>query len=175
MKKILQISLLLVLVFMFIILWSGCEQEEEIGKLDRSQIDILSKGDIVEAGDLTWTVIESEYIGSLIIDDENSSSLETKVGRFLSLRFKVMNNSQEPRSIYDLKVIDSQGNQYSICIEAYGYTGTEEACVLEELLPGIERTFTATYDVPLDAVDLIMEVTDLEYPPKNLAYIDLGL
>ena len=30
-------------------------------------------------------------------------------------------------------------------------------------------------DVPLDAVDLLIEVTDLKYPPDDIAYIDLGL
>lgn len=175
MKKIARIGLFLILILIFTGVWSGCEQKVEVNKLDRSQINIFSKGDIVETGDISWTLVESEYLGSLIVNNENLGSLETKVGRFLSLSFKVVNNSQEPRSIYDLKVIDSHGNQFSVCIEAYGYYGAEEACVLVELLPGIERTLIATYDVPLDSVDLVLEVTDLEYPSKNLAYIDLGL
>lgn len=175
MKKITVIFLIFILALFLAGVWSGCKQEDEKGMLDRSKITVSDKGDAVQAGEVTWTLIESEYLGSLIVNDEDSGSLETESGRFLSLRFKVINNSDEPRSIIDVKIIDSNGEEYPICIDAYGYIAVEEACVLEELLPGIERTFTATYDVPLDAVDLLMEVTDLKYPPEDMAYIDLGL
>ncbi len=175
MKKVFQFSFIVVLVVLLGLASFSCKPAQEGEKFDRSGIDISRPDEEVNAGDITWNLLEAEYLGPLIIHEDAGGTLETSVGRFLAIRFTAVNNGSESRFIYDLKAIDSNGNKYSVCIEAYGYIGAEEACVLEELLPGIERTFAATYDVPLNAVDLILEVTDLRFPAENSAYIDLGL
>ena len=72
-------------------------------------------------------------------------------------------------------MIDSKGREFSICATAYGYLGTDDACLLVDVYPLAKQTFFASFDVPLDSVDLILEVSDLESPSGEKAYIDLGI
>ena len=142
---------------------------------DRSEISSLPVDEIVSIGDITWEVDEVEYLGSQIPSSPDGLALETVYGRFIGIEFTVENTGQEPKIIIDLKVIDSKGREFPICAEAYGFLGAEDACLLVEIYPGVSQTFFATFDVPLDSVDLILEVSDLGTPPEEQAYIDLGI
>ncbi len=176
MKKINVILLITVLIIIFSISVTACKTTNlEQKPFDRSKISTLSKDKEVKVGDIIWKVEKVEYLGSQIPSETGSGALETRFGRFLGVEFSAENVGQDTRTIIDLKVIDSKGREFPICAAAYSYLGIEDACLLVDLYPEVEQTFFATFDVPLDCVNLILEVSDLGTPPERMAYIDLDI
>ncbi|GAI99708.1 unnamed protein product, partial [marine sediment metagenome] len=58
--------------------------------------------------------------------------------------------------------------------ESFGYIEEEEELfLLENINPGMERTYTVVYEVPKDSKDFILEITNLEWA-SDKAYISLG-
>jgi hypothetical protein len=175
MKKIVLISafifIIAVLSISFISCQSGVIKQDPF---DRSKITKLPVDENVTVGDITWDIIDVEYLGSEIPSTQGLI-LEPTYGRFVAVDFTVENAGNEVRTIINLIVIDSQGREFPICAEAYGYLGTDDACLLVDVAPGTTQNFYATFDVPLDSVDLLLEVSDLGAPPDEKAYIDLGL
>ena len=143
---------------------------------DRSAISIIFEDKDVKVGDVIWKVESTEVIGSQITDDLGGI-LETRFGRFIKVEFTTENVSEDIKTIIDLKVIDSKGREFPICAEAYSYGigGVDDACLLVDVYPGNKENFIANFDIPLDSVDLILEVSDLNAPPDEKAYIDLGI
>ena len=149
---------------------TGLEQK----LFDRSKISTSAIDKKVTVGDIIWKVDNAEYLGSQIPSD-TGDILEATYGRFIGIEFNVENTGQDIRTIIDLKVIDSKGREFPICAAAYGFLGTSEACLLVDVYPETNQTFFASFDVPLDSVDLILEVSDLGTPPEEKEYIDLGI
>jgi len=81
----------------------------------------------------------------------------------------------DTRQLFDIKVVDDNGEYYSVCTEAYGYFTAPAVCTVQDILVDVRQEYDASFDVPLDSVDLILEVTDLRIPPGEKKYIDLGL
>ncbi len=176
MKKAYVILFIAVLVIVSMVSVTACKTVSlEQKPFDRSKISTLSKDKEVKVGDIIWKVDNVEYLGSQIPSDTGSGFLETKYGRFIGVKFTAENVGQDIRTIIDLQVIDSKGREFPICAAAYGYLGVVEACLLVDLFPEVKQTFFASFDVPLDAVDLILEVSDLGAPPEEKVYIDLGI
>jgi hypothetical protein len=174
MKKIFPILILFTAVFLAGSLFA-CQNNNdlELGTIDRSQLNIV-RDDEVTVGNIHWKLLDVEEIGPQIVGEYGT--LQSVEGRFIYIEFMLENAGQDILQLYDLKVIDSKGRIYSICNEAYGYLSPgPPACVLQEIYPDIERTFNASFDIPLDSVDLILEFTDLKVPPRERVYIDMGL
>ena len=129
----------------------------------------------LKVGDIIWKVENVEYLGPQILSNSGDGFLESKFGRFIGIEFSAENTGQDIRTIIDLKVIDSQGREFPICAAAYGYLGIGSACLLVDIYPESRQTFFASFDVPLDSVDLILEVSGLGSLPVETAYIDLGI
>ncbi len=176
MKKAYVILIVAVLVIVSVVSVTACKTASLKQKpFDRSKISTLSKDEEVKVGDIIWQVENVKYLGSQIPNNDGSGILKAKYGRFISVEFSAENVGQDIRTIIDLKVIDSKGREFPICAAAYGYLGVEGACLLVDLYPEVKQTFFASFDVPLDAVDLILEVSDLGAPPEEEVYIDLGI
>ncbi len=169
---ILLITLIIIILSTSVIACNNTGLEQKL--FDRSKISRSSIDKEVTVGDIIWKVENAEYLGSQIPSD-TGYSLESVYGRFIGIEFNVENIGQDIRTIIDLKVIDSRGREFPICAAAYGYLGTDEACLLVDIYPEVKQTFFASFDVPLDSVDLILEVSDLGFPPGEKAYIDLGI
>ena len=64
-------------------------------------------------------------------------------------------NSDEPRSIFDVKVIDSNWEEYSICLGAYGYIVVENLCA-RGAAPGIKNPLNLKAKRVIIECDLIL-------------------
>jgi hypothetical protein len=148
--------------------------EYTVERIQRSAVTPVPKSEKVTTGKVTWKILFVEEVGPILEQSYTGSTLETK-GKFITIRFKVVNHSDDLKFIYDLRLIDDKGRTYPICVAAYAYLGATEACMLAEVLPKIERSFTMSHDVPKNANDLWLEVTDLNVPPNAKMYIDLGI
>lgn len=177
MKKIIMGLIVLTVSAFLILILSGCQdnysRDREIGSVDRSSLNIVRKNEVT-VGDIHWQLLKAELVGP-IISNEFGASLESLEGRFIFIEFSVENVGEDIRQLLDLKVIDDKGRVYSICNEAYGYFAAPAACTLQDIFPETKQTFNASFDVPVDSVDLILEITDLKIPPQERVYIDLGL
>ena len=145
-----------------------------VATFDLSGVKTAEIGSEVTAGDIVWKVLNVEDQGSGIVSVDNYT-LDAVHGKFIILEFMIKNNSGEGRILYDLNVIDNKGRVYAMCLPAYAYFGSEKACALVEIIPGVDLTYEAPFDVSPDSEDLILEVTDLLNPPAVKAYIDLGI
>jgi len=178
MKKTLSIIIIATISLALLFISAGCRYEAtytEEGIVDRSEIEVVS-GDTAKAGDISWELIDVEDLGTEI-QDEAGAVLTPVRGKFVFVSFSVQNSSDEGRTLYDMKVIDSKGRVYSICTEAYGYFSSNySACTLANIPPGGNPLFfSASFDINLDSEELVLEVTDLLKPPQQKAYIDLGI
>ena len=178
MKKMSILLAIIILALSVSLSFIGCEYETgsaEPGFVDRSKIQI-QEGRTAQTGDVKWELLESEDLGNQIESDAGAVLKPTR-GKFIFVSFSVENTGTETKTLLDSKVIDDKGRIYSICNEAYGYyTSTYSACTLAPIPPASgEQKFSATFDVDPDSKDLVLEVTDLEIPPDEKAYIDLGL
>ncbi len=175
MKKkyiILLIALIIIVLSISVIACKTTGLEQKL--FDRSKISTSSVDKKIIVGDIIWKVENAEYLGPQITGDAGDI-LEAIYGRFIGVEFSVENTGQDIRTIIDLKVIDSKGREFPICAAAYGFLGTSEACLLVDMYPEVKQTFFASFDIPLDSIDLILEVSDLDSPSGKKAYIDLGL
>jgi hypothetical protein len=146
---------------------------EPIGTFDVSKIDAVSKDTAVTTGEIVWQIKNAEDLGTNIVSTD--AVFEARVGKIIQLDFEIINNSEEERILYDLNLIDNRGRVFSICLPAYGTFGSEKACALQTIIPGINYEFLAPFDIATDSEGLILEVTDLKFPAEETAYIDLGI
>jgi len=177
MKKYIFLFMVPVLAVLFLI--NGCQQNiaetGSVPEVDISNVEKLTVGQEAVAGDIIWVINETTDLGTLLIDDGSDAFLETEYGKFIGITFTVENTGQEPRVLYDLTAIDDKGNSYSICLPAFAFFSPEQACTLQEIIPGTEHTYSATFDVDTDVKELVLVLTDLNIPPQNIVYIDLDL
>ncbi len=174
-----KIILIFLIFFLTMLALAGCRgsaspQEEAV---DISEIEARDVGEEVVTDGIKWKVTEVENLGSQLLAPDNLYALEAEEGKFINITFTVSNNSDEEKQIFDLRVIDDKGRTFTICVEAYSVLspGGADACTLARVLPNTERTFNTTFDVETDSEKLVLEVTDLDLPPEQKEYIDLGI
>ncbi|MCE5329503.1 DUF4352 domain-containing protein [bacterium] len=176
MKKIFVLMVIIILIISMGISVSACKNTiSESSLFDRSKVTIQNVKQ-VKTGDINWNLLSVDDLGTQISNDAGAIYPAT-TGKFIFVSFSVENIGTDTRTLYDLKVIDDKGRIYSICNQAYGYLGPNySACSLVDIIPDTKpQEFSATFDVNLDSKGLILEFTDLLTPPKEMAYVDLGL
>jgi len=151
---------------------AGCGQQSN-ADIDRSAIKI-SSSDTVTVGDIEWELLEAEDLGPSLTSP-SGETYGSKEGKLVKIAFAATNMGDEIKQIFDMKLVDADGNYYSVCTEAYAYYTNPEVCTVQDVMPGTRMTFEATFDITSDASDLILEVTDLETPPVEKGYMDLGI
>lgn len=175
MKNKILIPIILLTVVLFA---AGCSSAAagNPDTIDVSMIETSKVGEEVAAGDVVWKVTKVENLGDQI-QSEGIYTLASEEGNFINIDFEVSNTGSETKQIFDLKVVDDQGQTFRICIEAYGILGpyTNDACTLATINPGEKRTFNTTFDTVAGFDMLVLEVTNLELPAEVIKYIDLGL
>jgi len=183
MLKHLKILSIMFLAAMLILLIFSCRTDDTdyyyiTDNLKRSELDIIYDQDTVTVDGVTWEILEAEDRGALL-KNQYGGELETIEGRFIYLAFTIENNSDVEKALYDLRIVDDKGRVYTIANEAYGYMDSTTAGPRTvgglALVPDEKREFNAVFDVPVDAVDLLIECTDLGFPPAEKVYIDLGV
>lgn len=185
MKKY-NIPLMTVMVIIGVMLVFGCsrpvpadvsEVQAEVSPeevIDISGIEPLPMDQPVTVEDITWEIVNVEDLGTSVTT-ESGSIIDAVRGKFITLEFKVENKGEETATIYDLKVIDDQGRVFNICLPAYEYYTSVQACPLVEIIPEVDYDFVAPFDVAPDSEGLILEVTNLDNTDRQSEYIDLGI
>jgi len=165
------ISIFILLLFFCIIL--ACTGSSQVIKGTKN--NPWSRDDLVRVGKVEWKILEVEDLGSVLessnmfIDDKKTS------GKFILVRFIVKNLDSDMKTMTDLTVVDNRDREFETFSESSFYIEDEEELfLLDNINPGISKTYTLIYEIPEDANELMLEVTSLEFAGDR-EYIDLGL
>jgi len=150
------------------------EEVAPVDIVDVEGLDVKPMDQSLTVEDIVWQVISVEDLGTSVTTD-TGSIIDAVRGKFISLEFMVENKGEDTAIIYDLKVIDDKGRVFSICLPAYEYFTSVQACPLVEVVPEVDYEFLAPFDVAPDSEGLILEVTNLDNQDRQAAYIDLGI
>jgi hypothetical protein len=135
-------------------------------------------GDRVEMDESTWVVVDAKDLGKninatseLFADEKKHTS-----GRFIQIHYKVTNTGKKQEMLLDPpKLVDNKSREFGAMESESEYIpdGTKTA-ILETLQPSMEKHFYTIVEVPADAVDLKVQLTDLGFGgDKETVDIDL--
>ena len=147
----------------------------EGGLLDQVESDTGDDSEVVEAmyddrmiNDVHWTVIEADYLGEVLPDGTESEN-----GELVGVVYQIENLTGAPITLIDLEVADGDDNIYSYSLEMSGTL--EDGCSNIAIEPEMPLTCTAIFDVPLDATDLHVVLTDFNMLGGAEEKLDLEL
>ncbi len=191
--------LVLVLIFGFALACNGCEPstkevskviEEAVVEEPAEEIEEVEAIEEPEIGskenpcsinesitinnEVNWKILSAEDLGDTLEAIDRWSDDKTTTGKFIKVRFTVENIGKEMKTITDLRLFDDEDREFTTYLETFGYIEDEEELfIADNINPGLERTYTAIYEVPTDSKNFILEVTNLEFM-SDKAYISLG-
>ncbi|MBA7580376.1 hypothetical protein ES708_22267 [subsurface metagenome] len=147
------------------------KEEPEIG----SKENPYSAGESITINDeVNWKILSAKDLGDTLEAIDRWSDDKTTIGKFIKVRFTVKNIGKEMKTITDLRLFDNEDREFVTYDGSFGYIEEEEELfLLENINPGLERTYTVVYEVPADSKDFILEITNLEFM-SDKAYISLG-
>jgi len=147
------------------------KEEAEVGSKDNPYSINES---ITINNEVNWKILSAKDLGDTLEAIDRWSDDKTTTGKFIKVRFTVKNVGKEMKTITDLRLFDNEDREFTIYSESFGYIEDEEELfLLDNINPGLERTYTVVYEVPADSKDFILEITNLEFM-SDKAYISLG-
>jgi hypothetical protein len=112
-------------------------------------------GDTVKFKDSEWVVIEARDLGQKLRGGNFSEPKNTE-GKFIYIRFKVTNTTNEEEAIlFTPGIKDSKGRKYEEMDDTALYLkDNEESMTLEQLPASLPKTFSSIFEVPTDATGI---------------------
>ena len=176
----------LIVLFIVVIIPKGEKNPENGTPNNNNQQEEVTEGSIgkpypkdqkVTVGEVDWQIVSAENIGS-VIDSGNQFIDDCKAdsGSFVKLVVKVKNNRKDLFSITDLTLVDNQERRFVTSSEVFSCVD-DTIFLLDNINPGIEKTFTAIYEIPEGTTGLMLEVnsTGSLFSGETNKYISLGL
>jgi hypothetical protein len=153
------------------------ELEETTETEEVEEAEFFEIGDVVTVGDIDWEVLSAANIGTTI-SSENMfiDDCVTNSGEFIDVVVKVTNNRDEMYTITGVRVEDNQGRRFTESSDAYMCVD-DSVFLLENINPGISKTFRGIFEVPADAegLALVVDSTGSVFSGETIKYISLGL
>lgn len=174
----------LVIIFIGIIIPKG-EKNADDATPNKNQEEVVEgsvgkpypKDQKVTVGEIDWQIVSVENIGS-VIDSGNQFIDDCKAdsGSFVKLVVKVKNNRKDLFSITDLTLVDNQERRFVTSSDVFSCVD-DTLFLLDNINPGIEKSFTAIYEIPEGTTGLMLEVnsTGSLFSGETNKYISLGL
>lgn len=123
-------------------------------------VSTVTTGEVVTLDDIEWTLIGAENLGDALqwlLQDVTTD------GRFIAVTYEVRNNTDDPISLRDLSLVDSEGRLYEPSSMASQTVEENDRCSsFESINPGLKRHCVTIYDVPADTSGFQVEFTNLE-------------
>lgn len=175
----------IIVIFIAIIIPKGNSPEKEDIQVQPSKKEENLKGskekpynkdEVITVGDVEWKIVSAENIGSVIKSgNQFIEDCKTDSGSYVKLIVSVKNNRKEMFSIMNLNIFDDQDRKYitssdvSMCVK-------DTLFILDNINPGIEKSYTAIYEIPADAKNLKLELdsTGSLFSGEKNKYISLG-
>lgn len=133
-------------------------------------------GEAITVNNVQWTVTEAKNLGSTLKSNYGAygDDCVADSGTFVKVTVKVKNNASDMVSVMDLNVYDSQKREFVTSSDVYSCV-EDELFILDNINPGIEKTFVAVYEIPTGATGLKLKVGDLDLFTDGYKYVSLGL
>lgn len=175
----------LVVIFIAIIFPKGEKNADDATPNNNQQEEVVEgsigkpypKDQKVTVGEIDWQIVSVENIGS-VIDSGNQFIDDCKAdsGSFVKLVVKVKNNRKDLFSITDLTLVDNQERRFVTSSDVFSCVD-DTVFLLDNINPGIEKSFTAIYEIPEGTTGLMLEVnsTGSLFSGETNKYISLGL
>jgi hypothetical protein len=122
-------------------------------------------GEEVKFKDSTWVVISAREIGNRLASTYGvSEDLESPDGKYIYVKFKVTNETNEEEQIlFTPCVRDSKGRRYEELEELSAYLAKGEKDMFEAALPaGLSKTFVAIFELPKNSEDVVFLTRSLD-------------
>ena len=148
----------------------GADDSTEIISLaisDQQPVRFFLVDEDVEVGDMCWRVLSVEELGQELSNDEGRTA--TTEGRFVKVRFKLLNLGSETLGYGGVILEDSRGRGYSYFGERLAFTDDAEECPPSlipprtySLKPNTPTICTAIHEVAIDSEKFGLLAYDLE-------------
>lgn len=150
-------------------------------QIDKSKSDEENKfnnphkiNEKVTVDKVEWTLLEAKDMGkTLKAKDKFYNDCAAESGKYVYVKFKIKNNDKDISSISNVDLLDSDKNEYKTSSDVYSCI-EDDIFILENINPGLEKTFVGVYEVPSNAKDFRLKVGDLNFFTNNYSYISLG-
>ncbi|MCC7571574.1 DUF4352 domain-containing protein [Candidatus Micrarchaeota archaeon] len=133
-------------------------------------------GEEVVVNDVQWIVTEAQNLGSTLKSKYGSfgDNCVANSGTFVKVIVKIKNNSSQMVSVSNLYLYDSQKREFITSSNVFGCI-EDDLFILDNINPGIEKTFVAVYEIPDGAESLRLKVGNLDLFTEGHKYVSLGL
>jgi hypothetical protein len=118
-------------------------------------------GDVVTVGNAQWTLVAARDIGSTLKSSFGAYGKDcvANSGKFIQVDLKIKNLNKDVATVTNPDLIDSLDRSFVTSSDVYSCVDTS-LFLLSSVNPGIEKSFSAIYEVPLDASGFKLEVGD---------------
>jgi len=132
-------------------------------------------GEVVTVDNVDWTLTEAQNLGSTLSSSygEYGSPCVANSGSFVRITVKVKNNSDKMVTVTDINLYDASKREFITSSDVFGCVD-DALFLLDNINPGIEKTFSGVYEIPSDATGLRVKVGDLNMFKADEEYISLG-
>lgn len=123
---------------------------------------VTHMGEPLKLDDSTWTVLDAKDLGKTLRGPGSIDPKESR-GRFVLVRFSVINRHKAPESVLDPPtIVDDQGRETErFSMEALYVPPPAQTLGIEPLAPNAQREFATLFDVPADAKNLKLQIRGL--------------
>jgi hypothetical protein len=149
---------------------------------DSQELQVHQLGQDVTVGEVRWNLVEAKDRGSVLKASESRYKGIAKNkpadgnAKFIQVHVQVENLGKEMKSVSNLKLVDSQGREFTSSSDTSEWVPEgKELYLLSNLNPNVPKEFIDIYQVPTDAADLKLKVGDLAVFGDKEALIELGL
>lgn len=151
-------------------------EKTKAAEAERIESDTNNVGETVTLNDSEWTVVRAQDLGNRLPGNDFSDPKTTE-GKFVYVQFKVKNNTNEEQAVlFTPAVQDAKGRRYEeLDWSSFYLPGEETGMAMESLPAGLPKTFSAIFEMPKDAVDLVFLARNFDFLKKKEKQISLGL
>ncbi len=135
----------------------------------------LMTGQALMVGDIKWQLLAAESTGQTLESDNAFMPKMTTTGQFIRVDFSIQNAGKTAVTYMGIDLIDSRGSIYEPSNDALMLIAAGRQCIFEQVNPGVVRTCTVVYEVPLDATELNIQFSDLNMMGAQTENVELGL
>ncbi|MCK9368533.1 DUF4352 domain-containing protein [Candidatus Dojkabacteria bacterium] len=175
------VLLLLGIIITVIIVYSGIaglsKISDNLNKQDDAKqqaFDNPSKiGQEVAVNDIIWKLTAAKNLGSTLKSTYGGENCVANSGTFVKITVTIKNNGKDLATVTDLDLYDSQKREFVTSSDVTGCV-SDTLFLLDNINPGIEKTFVAVYEIPNGATGLRLKVGDLNLFTSDEKYISLG-
>lgn len=123
---------------------------------------------------ITWKVLSAEDKGNTLkAISPYGDNCVSNSGKYIQVKVSLQNDTNEMKSTIGLNLYDDEGREYISSSDVFGCV-EEEFFLLDNINPGIRTEFIQTYEVPDEASNLVLKVTDLNLFSDKHEYIGLS-